>query len=413
MYVRPGHTEITRSSGSSILVTATRLTSVMRSPGATVDARQTGILRMAHTTAGALYGGWATVAGSHFAISSSGFSHAVWNPLATYTPLATEAGTEANNSQLTSSATLTGSRTTGTLRIAPATPGQTLHLASHTLTLTSGGLLAPEGNPHPFTLTGGTLRGAPAADLVIHQHGSANLTVSSTIADHVGPTALTKTGPGTLVLGGANTYTGDTFVNQGTLRLASPAALPAATSLRFHGGTLDLAGHSIAIESLTGLGILQNTGGTPATLSTGGTTAFTLAPGETLATDAVQEPAAPETYHTWAAAHGLTTGVNASPTDDPDHDGIPNLLEYALGTNPGAFDPPPGAFDGTTLTFTKGADALANGDVIYAIEVSDDLGVTDPWTTITATETGDTLSYTLPAGKPRHFARLKVVLVSP
>jgi autotransporter-associated beta strand protein len=414
MYLRPGHTEITRSSGSSILVTSPRFTSVMRSPGATVDARQSGILRMARGTAGALYGGWATVAGRHFAISSNQFSHALWHPLATYTPLATEAGTDTNNSQLTSSASLSGSRRTETLRIAPTAPGQTLQLASHTLTLSTGGLLVPEGNNQPFSLTGGTLRGAPAADLIVHQHGSADLTVSSTIADHAGPTALTKTGPGTLVLGGANTYTGDTFLNQGTLRLASPAALPPATSLRFHGGTLDLAGHSIAIESLTGLGTLHNTGCTPATITTGGTVAFTLAPGQTLAAHAVLDPAAPKidpnTYFDWAAAHGLSTGVNASPTDDPDHDGIPNLIEYALGTNPFAFDPPPGSFDGNTLTFTKGADALANGDVIYAIEVSDDLGLTDPWATVVAIEHGDTLSYTLPTDRPRLFARLRLTL---
>ena len=328
MYIRPGHTEITRSSGSSMLSTAKRFSYVKRSPGATVDTRQSGILGMARDTAGVPYGGWATLAGSHFAISSNPFSHAVWIPLATYTPLATGTGTDTDNSQLTSSATLSGSRTTETLRIAPASPGQTLQLASHTLTLTTGGLLVPEGNPYPFNLTGGTLRGAPAADLVIHQHGSADLTVSSNIADNAGPTALTKTGPGTLVLGGANAYTGDTFLNQGTLRLASPAALPATTSLRFHGGTLDLAGNSISIESLTGLGTLQNSGSTPATLTTGATTAFTLAPGQTLDTDAVQEAAAPNAYQLWADNYSLTTG----PTDDPDHDGLPNLLEYALGS---------------------------------------------------------------------------------
>jgi len=41
-------------------------------------------------------------------------------------------------------------------------------------------------------------------------------------------------------------------------------------------------------------------------------------------------------YASWAAnaAQGLTAGVNDGPMDDPDHDGIPNLLEFVLGGAP-------------------------------------------------------------------------------
>lgn len=46
-----------------------------------------------------------------------------------------------------------------------------------------------------------------------------------------GGAPLVKTGPGTLTLGGTNTYTGATVVSNGTLRLASPAALPPAAAL--------------------------------------------------------------------------------------------------------------------------------------------------------------------------------------
>jgi autotransporter-associated beta strand protein len=53
---------------------------------------------------------------------------------------------------------------------------------------------------------------------------------------------LTKTGEGTLTLSGANTYAGTTTVSNGTLRLASAAALPAGTDLNVAGGTLDLGG---------------------------------------------------------------------------------------------------------------------------------------------------------------------------
>jgi autotransporter-associated beta strand protein len=44
----------------------------------------------------------------------------------------------------------------------------------------------------------------------------------------------------------------------------------------------------------------------------------------------------PTAYDTWAsaAAQGLTAGVNNGPLQDPDNDGIANLLEFALGTAP-------------------------------------------------------------------------------
>ena len=45
---------------------------------------------------------------------------------------------------------------------------------------------------------------------------------------------------------------------------------------------------------------------------------------------------APSPFSTWASnpAQGLTAGVNDGPLDDPDRDGIPNLLEFTLGGAP-------------------------------------------------------------------------------
>lgn len=53
------------------------------------------------------------------------------------------------------------------------------------------------------------------------------LGVSVPIADNPGdgPGSLVKSGPGTLVLAGATTYTGDTYVNQGTLQIGAAADL--------------------------------------------------------------------------------------------------------------------------------------------------------------------------------------------
>ena len=68
-----------------------------------------------------------------------------------------------------------------------------------------------------------------------------DLVVSGVIEDgRYGPTvnAITKTGAGLMILSGTNTYTGDTFVDEGTLIVASNAALPAGTSLTVGTGAM-------------------------------------------------------------------------------------------------------------------------------------------------------------------------------
>ena len=52
---------------------------------------------------------------------------------------------------------------------------------------------------------------------------------------------FTKAGAGTLTLSGSNTYTGDTVVAEGTLRLGSAGALPSASTLVVKGGTVEAA----------------------------------------------------------------------------------------------------------------------------------------------------------------------------
>jgi autotransporter-associated beta strand protein len=86
-----------------------------------------------------------------------------------------------------------------------------------TLTLASGGILS-----------GGPI--AAAAYLLDDGEASANLS---------GPGGLTKDSSGRVVLSGANSYSGDTVVNQGTLIINSLNALPGGTNLTIGaGGTL-------------------------------------------------------------------------------------------------------------------------------------------------------------------------------
>lgn len=89
-------------------------------------------------------------------------------------------------------------------------------------------------------------------------------------------------------------------------------------------------------------------------------------------------------YDTWAGDKGLTEGVNDGLTDDPDNDGVENLLEFYLNGNPLVSDPsglPAQALDATylTLTFSRRDDAeadVATQEVQYGSTLSGWTGVT-------------------------------------
>lgn len=109
-----------------------------------------------------------------------------------------------------------------------------------TLTLGEGGLLA--SGTSASRVQGGTLR-AGVNELVVTNRG--DLTIASTIGEAVAGSGLTKSGEGTLVLTGTNTYSGSTAINQGRLVVSSDANLGTGSSVQFNGGTL------VAAQSFT------------------------------------------------------------------------------------------------------------------------------------------------------------------
>jgi hypothetical protein len=119
-------------------------------------------------------------------------------------------------------------------------------------------------------------------------------------------------------------------------------------------------------------------------------------------------PSGGQTYADWANDNGIP----GEPADgDYDKDGLSNLLEYALGLDPKASSGTPGTFINGKLSFDKGADAVTNGDVTYSIETSTTLEL-ESWETQTPDEESPSvISYTLPTGEPRIFARLAVTPV--
>lgn len=115
-------------------------------------------------------------------------------------------------------------------------------------TLTVSGLLKTGNAAGGATISGGTdIRAGGGGEFVIRTDGANDaLTISSTIAS---TNNLTKSGAGTLVLSGANTYTGETRVGGGTLSIGANVNLGAQAT----GATLNLSGGTLQATATFGL----------------------------------------------------------------------------------------------------------------------------------------------------------------
>ncbi|MEY2509251.1 MAG: fibronectin-binding autotransporter adhesin [Verrucomicrobiota bacterium] len=92
-----------------------------------------------------------------------------------------------------------------------------------------------------------------------------------------GTGTLNKTGTGTLVLGGANTYTGATNINAGTLRNGTANLIPDTSAVTVaSGATYDLNSFSETIGSLAGGGTVTSGAAGALTLTAGGDNTSTL-----------------------------------------------------------------------------------------------------------------------------------------
>jgi hypothetical protein len=197
---------------------------------------------------------------------------------------------------------------------------------------------------------------------------------------------------------------------------------------------------------LEGLKVVQGTAGTPsefsvseipATLATGESVPLTLvltpsSPGRKTATLEIQSNDPDENPFTLSLAGRQATSTDlwrqthfgsmdetgiAADQSDPDADGIPNLVEFALGSHPKESTPTAGTLvrNGSTLEFTYWRSKAALGEIAFVREFSQSLA--DGWsqvggmveTIIEETTDLQKVRVNTPAGTAgRRFVRLRV-----
>lgn len=241
------HSEIvgftTVSGGSSIVSTGAapiQLGFLVRNEGGSLDFSASGIATVdAANDASGILGAWATINGRNWAVNSGNGTITAYSGY-TDVPLGgTIANGAATNIRLfggTNGNVTLGATVTDINTLAHNQPvATTIDVASKTLRLGAvGGILAPEGTgaltigtaPNSGTLTAGGNMVDQPGEISIMTNSVNAFTINSVIANNgAGGVSLAKSGTGTLVLAGTNTYTGATAINAGTLEIGGTGSL--------------------------------------------------------------------------------------------------------------------------------------------------------------------------------------------
>ncbi len=292
------------------------------------------------------------------------------------------------------------------------------HSHTGTTTIQQGKLLLNASHSGSSTLTveaGATLGGTGSTDAPVFVQGSITAGDTNTLGS-LNTGALTFDAGSTLVLNINTTdLSADYIKSSGSVTLNSnvnltisdvnPAAVAPGASLQIVGhngtfnGTLFYNGSAVPDGGVISAG--TNNFRVKYNDSTSSTPALTLTAVE------IQN----NSYLTWATANGIT---GAAFNEDSDLDGLSNGLEYAIaGLNPKNPDQPSAFLTNGTVSFSKRAEAVANGDLTYSIETSSTLD-SSSWVTVTpSVNDATTISYVLPTGQGSIFARLKVTRITP
>jgi fibronectin-binding autotransporter adhesin len=183
-----------------------------------------------------IIGGWATINRQDWAVANGA------GDISSYTAYVNDTWSPGANVTVTTNSTQT-SATANSLRFGAASTN-TVTL-SGTCLLSSGGILvAGTVGANLDKIVGGTLEGAPGADLVVSigdSNANGGLEIDSVIANNGSATALTVSANDSLILTGNNSYTGPTYLDLGTLKISANSNLgsgSAAAPLYLEDGTL-------------------------------------------------------------------------------------------------------------------------------------------------------------------------------
>lgn len=160
---------------------------------------------------------------------------------------------------------------------------------------------------------------------VVRVYNGKTFTLAGTIS---GSGALRKTDSGVLVLTGTNTYSGDTLVAAGTLRMTK-ATLADGAALRITGSAkIDLS-HGLAdtVGSIFVNNVLQP----PGTYHSGNSS-FVTGSGSLVVGGS---SGGMTLYGSWLSAKGVGSGGEGTGAKESyDHSGVPNLVQFVLGADP-------------------------------------------------------------------------------
>ena len=251
------------------------------------------------------------------------------------------------------------------LRLNLAASGSgTLDLHGHAQTLAE----LRQASTHPAHVTNSAT--TPAVLII---DGTVDHAFGGTIGDGGGPLGIVKRGSSRLTLSGANSHTGDTLIEGGTLSLATASLADGSMVAISTGAVLDLPhGQEDTVAALVVGDVAQAPGEYDASRSP-----FITGTGSLVVTSGpVTDP-----YATWAASEGLdgSPGRSAGFDDDPDRDGFASGLEWILGGDP--LDGTGGGLvshqedGGLVLSFNRNPSAV--GQATLTVEYSGSLA--GPW----------------------------------
>ena len=188
---------------------------------------------------------------------------------------------------------------------------------------------------------------------------------------------IIKNGAGILALDGNNSYTGTTQITEGVLRFMKPSLADSSTVSISSGARIDLShGQTDVIGALivNGVPVAPNIYGA-SNLPTVITGTGKLNVGGVVAT---QTP-----FEQWADTKNLPAGKKG-PEDDADNDGLRNLLEYAVASEPLQ---PGGSVLSKVTNGVSFRRALGRTDITSVVETSPDLSL-NSWTIVATSTAG-------------------------